>query len=76
MSVEAKLIDYIQNHLAPGALPDLAVDSDLVEEGDWSAMAEKSISTPFWRRPLPRISGRWDTIQFAHWCRTRTSCVP
>lgn len=33
MSVEAKLIDYIQNHLAPGALPDLAVDSDLVGEG-------------------------------------------
>ncbi len=33
MSLEAKLIDYIQNHLVPGALPDLAVDSDLVGEG-------------------------------------------
>ena len=33
MSVEAKLIDYIQNELVPGSLPDLAVDSDLVGEG-------------------------------------------
>ncbi len=33
MSVEAKLIDYIQNHLVPGALPDLVCDSDLVREG-------------------------------------------
>ena len=33
MSVEAKLIDYIQKELVPGSLPDLAVDSDLVGEG-------------------------------------------
>ena len=33
MSVEAKLIDYIQNHLVPGQLSDLEVDSDLVGDG-------------------------------------------
>ena len=33
MNVEAKLMDYIQNELVPGLLPDLAVDSDLVGEG-------------------------------------------
>lgn len=33
MTLEARLIDYIQNQLVPGSLPDLAVDSDLVGEG-------------------------------------------
>ena len=33
MNVEAKLTEYIQNQLAPGAIPDLAIDSDLVGEG-------------------------------------------
>ena len=33
MSVEARLIDYIQNELVPEAISDLAVDSDLVGEG-------------------------------------------
>ena len=33
MSIEAKLIDYIQNQLVPGALPSLSVDCDLTAEG-------------------------------------------
>ena len=33
MSLETKLIDYIQNELVPGSLPDMTVDSDLVGEG-------------------------------------------
>lgn len=33
MSLDAKLIEYIQDQLVPGSLPDLTVDSDLVAEG-------------------------------------------